>query len=115
MAEIITGQRRTYGYVAPPGAAGWDSINEALDISPALDMLRPVDVPLLTLIGRASLRDPVDQVKHEWYEDEYRLMSAVGSATITAGALTSITVTPTGAGNAFRGTNGATGGAYAAT
>jgi hypothetical protein len=74
----ITTTRLTYGYA--PGTAGWDSSNEALDISGALDILRPVDVPLLSLIGRDSLRDPCTQVKHEWTEDEYRGMSTVMTA-----------------------------------
>lgn len=72
----ITGQRQTYGYNPADAGATWDSENEALDISSALDILRPVDVPLLTLIGRDSLRDPAVQVKHEWLEDEYRGMTA---------------------------------------
>jgi hypothetical protein len=73
----IGGQRVTYGYDA--SATAWDAQNEALDVSPMLDILRPVDVPLLTLIGRASL-DDCESVKHEWLEDEYR-----GLTTVTAG------------------------------
>jgi hypothetical protein len=73
----IGGMRKTYGYDA--SATTWDAQNEALDVSPMLDILRPVDVPLLTLIGRNSL-DDVTSVKHEWLEDEYR-----GMTTVTAG------------------------------
>ena len=70
----IGGQRVTYGYDA--SATSWDAQNEALDVSSMLDILRPVDVPLLTLIGRNSLTD-CESVKHEWLEDEYRGMTTV--------------------------------------
>jgi len=70
----IGGQRLTYGHAA--AGTVYDSYNEKLDISPMLDILRPVDVPLLTLIGRNSLAD-CKQVKHEWMEDEYRGMTTV--------------------------------------
>lgn len=59
---VITGQRFTYS----------DSVNEAIDISSALDKLSPTDVPLLLRIGRDSLRDPCTAVKHEWLEDTIR-------------------------------------------
>ena len=74
---VITGQRLTYVYAA--ANAIYDAENEALDISSALDILRPVDVPLLSLIGRSSLETPCVQVKHEWLEDEYRGMSTVST------------------------------------
>lgn len=99
----IGGQRKTYGYDA--SATTWDAQNEALDVSPMLDILRPVDVPLLTLIGRNSLTD-VDNVKHEWLEDEYR-----GMTTVTAGlnnTTNPVTVTLTTAAHAayFRAAGG---------
>ncbi len=105
MAQILQGQRQTYGY--QPGQAGWDSENEALDISSALDILRPVDVPLLTLIGRDSLRDPAVQVKHEWLEDEYRPQTAIGDLS-DVGPADPIAVTLASAADvgAFRGTGG---------
>jgi hypothetical protein len=59
---VIQGQRFTYS----------DSVNEAIDMSSALDILRPTDVPLLSYVGRDSLRDPVTNVKHEWLEDDLR-------------------------------------------
>jgi hypothetical protein len=59
---VITGQRFTYS----------DTVNEAIDMSSALDVLRPTDVPLLSYIGRDSLRDPVQNTKHEWLEDDLR-------------------------------------------
>lgn len=59
---VVTGQRATYT----------DSANEAIDMSAALDLLHPTDVPLLKLIGRDSLRDPVRNTKHEWLEDALR-------------------------------------------
>lgn len=64
---IIVGQRFTYS----------DTVNEKIDISSALDSLRATDVPLLTLIGRDSLRDPAVAVKHEWLE--YDLRGQVGN------------------------------------
>lgn len=99
----IGGQRVTYGYDA--SATTWDAQNEALDVSAMLDILRPVDVPLLTLIGRNSLKD-CDQVKHEWLEDEYR-----GMTTVTAGlnnTTNPVTVTLTTAAHTsyFRATGG---------
>lgn len=66
--------QHTYGY--DNSATSYDGSNEALDISAVLDTLDPTDVPLLTLIGRDSLRDPCVQVKHEWLEDEIRGMSS---------------------------------------
>ena len=59
---VISGQRFTYS----------DTVNEAIDMSSALDILRPTDVPLLSYVGRDSLRDPVTSVKHEWLEDDLR-------------------------------------------
>lgn len=59
---VIAGQRFTYS----------DSVNEAIDISSALDKLKPVDTPLLLRIGRDSLRDGCTAVKHEWLEDTVR-------------------------------------------
>ena len=103
MATITT-QRVTYGY--DPTVGGYDSVNEALDISSMLDILRPVDVPLLTLIGKSSLLNPARQVKHEWMEDEYR-----GQSTVTAGLNNTtdpVSVTLTTAAHAafFRGSGG---------
>lgn len=59
---VISGQRFTYS----------DTVNEAIDISSALDKLKPVDTPLLLRIGRDSLRDGASAVKHEWLEDTVR-------------------------------------------
>lgn len=59
---VIAGQRFTYS----------DTVNEAIDISSALDKLKPVDTPLLLRIGRSSLRDEATAVKHEWLEDTIR-------------------------------------------
>lgn len=59
---VIQGQRFTYS----------DTVNEAIDISSALDKLKPVDTPLLLRIGRDSLREPATAVKHEWLEDTIR-------------------------------------------
>lgn len=59
---VITGQRFTYS----------DSVNEAIDMSSALDKLHPTDTPLLLRIGKDSLRDACTAVKHEWLEDDVR-------------------------------------------
>jgi hypothetical protein len=60
---VITGTRYTYS----------DSVNEAIDMSSALDLLHPSDTPLLLKIGKSSLRDgPAMNTKHEWLEDELR-------------------------------------------
>jgi hypothetical protein len=68
---VISGARYTWS----------DSVNEKIDMSSALDILRPTDTPLLKLIGRDSLRDACTAVKHEWLEDEVRgLASAVKSS-----------------------------------
>lgn len=81
---VIEGQRFTYS----------DSVNEAIDISSALDKLKPVDTPLLLRIGRDSLRDECVAVKHEWLEDDVRGTTstvqnnplAVGGATLNVAA-----------------------------
>jgi len=66
-----------------------DTTNEKRNISEAIQLLSPVDVPLLQRIGYQSLHFPCDQVKHEWMEDEltpsqWTLLSAytAGSATM---------------------------------
>lgn len=74
MATIVTGALPAYGF--DQSATTWDGANEALDISGVLDTLKATDVPLLTLIGKDSLRDGCTQVKHEWLEDEIRGLSA---------------------------------------
>ena len=76
---VIQGQRFTYS----------DTVNEAIDMSNALDILRPTDVPLLSYIGRDSLRDPVIAVKHEWLEDDLR-----GQTTNDVGATLNNTTDP---------------------
>lgn len=76
---VITGQRFTYS----------DSVNEAIDISSALDKLKPVDTPLLLRIGKDSLRDAATATKHEWLEDDVRgTTSAVVDNPLLIGAVT---------------------------
>lgn len=99
----IGGMRKTYGYDA--SATAWDAQNEALDVSPMLDILRPVDVPLLTLIGRNSLED-VDNVKHEWLEDEYRGMTTVSSGLNNTTNPVTVTLTTAAHAAYFRATGG---------
>jgi len=88
---VIQGQRFTYS----------DTVNEAIDISSALDKLSPTDTPLLLRIGKDSLRDPCTAVKHEWLEDDVRgTTSAVTDNPLSSGA-TTLNVT-TGDGVKFR-------------
>lgn len=64
---VIQGYRQGFGYGVASGNN--DAQNEALDISSMLDILRPTQVPLLSMVGRDSLRKSCTQVKHEWLED----------------------------------------------
>lgn len=88
---VITGQRFTYS----------DSVNEAIDISSALDKLKPIDTPLLLRIGRDSLRDSCTAVKHEWLEDDVRGTTSLVTNNPLAVAGTTLNVT-TGDGVKFR-------------
>lgn len=101
---VIGGQRVTYGYA--PGGTGYDAENEALDISSMLDILRPVDVPLLSLIGRSSLENSCTQVKHEWLEDEYRGQSTVSSGLNNTTDPVTVTLTTAAHAAYFRETGG---------
>ena len=47
-----------------------DETNIIKDVSEAIDFLSPWDTPFLDLIGRDSLSDAAEQVKHEWLEDQ---------------------------------------------
>jgi hypothetical protein len=76
---VIAGTRLTYS----------DSVNEAIDISSALDKLKPVDTPLLLRVGRDSLRDECTATKHEWLEDTIR-----GTTTNDVGATFNNTTDP---------------------
>lgn len=88
---VISGTRFTYS----------DTVNEAIDISSALDKLSPTDTPLLLRIGKDSLRDPCVAVKHEWLEDDVRgTTSLVTDNPLLVGAAT-LNVT-TGDGTKFR-------------
>jgi hypothetical protein len=64
---VIQGQRFTWS----------DSVNEKIDMSSALDILKPTDVPLLTLIGKDSLRDGCTSTKHQWLEEDFRGQTTV--------------------------------------
>lgn len=88
---VITGQRFTYS----------DSVNEAIDISSALDKLNPTDTPLLLRIGKDSLRDPCTAVKHEWLEDDVRGTTTLVTNNPLAQAGVTLNVT-TGDGVKFR-------------
>jgi hypothetical protein len=85
---VVTGTR--YGFT--------DTANIAIDMSDTLGMISPSDVPLLSLIGKDSLKSPCVATKHEWLEDELRPLDtaiatqgefsgtgAVSTSTVTAG------------------------------
>lgn len=67
-----------------------DVTNIRINISDVIDLLSPSDTPMLTLIGRNSLRFPCDQIKHEWLEDELkpRVTTLDGAYTAGSGTLT---------------------------
>jgi hypothetical protein len=96
-------QRQTFGYGVVSGAN--DPELEARDLSSFLDVLHPNHFPLLKWVGRESLRDPVRQVKHEWFEETYRgLSTTTTSANLnnTTPGVAALAVT-TGEGLKFRG------------
>lgn len=74
---MISGQRITYGY--DNTATTYDGANEALDISGALATLDPFHHPLLNALGYDGAT--VEQVKHEWLEDEVAGLSATSTDT----------------------------------
>ena len=76
-----------------------DTTNIKYNISSVIDQLSPTDVPLLTRIGRDSLKFPCDQVKHEWLEDELNPRETTLDGAYTAGSGT-LTVA-SGAGKYF--------------
>lgn len=88
---VITGQRFTYS----------DQVNEKIDMSSALDKLKPTDTPLLLRIGRDSTRDDVTAVKHEWQEDDVRGTTSLVTNNPLAAAAVTLGVT-TGDGVKFR-------------
>ena len=90
---VITGTRYTYS----------DTVNEAIDMSSALDLLHPSDTPLLLKVGKDSLRDPVTAVKHEWLEDALRGQTTHDSGGTFNNTTDPVTVTiTTGDGTKFR-------------
>lgn len=88
---VISGTRFTYS----------DTVNEAIDISSALDKLSPTDTPLLLRIGKDSLRDPCVAVKHEWLEDDIRGTTSLVTDNPLSNVATTLNVT-TGDGTKFR-------------
>lgn len=49
-----------------------DTANNAIDIADTLDMLDTTDVPLLSRVGKDSMRKQVVALKHEWLEGAMR-------------------------------------------
>lgn len=77
-----------------------DSVNEAIDMSSALDLLHPSDTPLLLRVGKDSLRDKCTGVKHEWLEDALRGQTSAVNGTSFNNTTDPVTVTiATGDGN----------------
>lgn len=62
-----------------------DETNVIRDVSDAIDFLSPWEVPFLDMIGRDSLSNPAEQVKHEWLEDELAGRSGTLLTAYTAG------------------------------
>lgn len=73
-----------------------DTTNIRLNISEVIDFLSPTDTPLLTRIGKSSLKFPCDQVKHEWLEDELKPRQTTLAAAYTAGSGTLTVATDAG-------------------
>lgn len=67
-----------------------DITNIKYDISEVIDFLSPTEAPLLTLIGKDSLKFPCTQVKHEWLSDQLtpRQTTLDGAYTAGSGTLT---------------------------
>lgn len=70
-----------------------DTTNIKFDISEAIDMMDPFEVPFLDMVGRDSLKNPCTQVKHEWLEDYLNPRAGtlgaayvLGSGTLQVGA-----------------------------
>jgi hypothetical protein len=80
-----------------------DSANVGIDMSDTLSMLKPSDVPILSLIGKSGLT--ATELKHEWLEDALRPLD---STVVTLGELGGVTdpaddvVCTTGHGAYFR-------------
>ncbi len=91
---VVTGQRFTYT----------DTANEAIDMSSALDILRPTETPLLKLVGKDSLRGgPAKNTKHEWLEDDLRGQTTNAITTQLSNTTDPVTATiTTGDGVKFR-------------
>lgn len=75
-----------------------DASNQKIDMSDTLGMISPFEVPLLSIIGKSSLKSPCIATKHEWLEaalrpldtaiatqGEFSGTGAVSTATVTAG------------------------------
>ena len=63
-----------------------DETNIIRDVSNVIDFLSPWDTPFLDMVGRDSLREPAEQVKHEWLEDQLIGRAGTLAAAYTAGA-----------------------------
>ena len=102
-AGATTTQRTSFGYGVSSGAN--DAELEARDISSMLDVLHPNHAPLLTMIGRDSLRDSATQVKHEWLEETIRGLSTTTTDTDLNNTSTGVVVltVSTAEGFKFRG------------
>lgn len=63
-----------------------DETNIIRDVSDTIDFLSPWDVPFLDLIGKDSLSEACEQVKHEWLEDQLTGRSGTLATGYTAGS-----------------------------
>ena len=63
-----------------------DDTNIIRDVSDVIDFLSPWDTPFLDMVGKDSLRDECEQVKHEWLEDELEGRSGTLLSAYVAGS-----------------------------
>lgn len=65
---------------------GSDTTNIRLDVSDVIDQLSPDETPMLDWAGQNSLKNPCEQLLHEWLEDELRPRAGTLAAAYTAGS-----------------------------
>lgn len=63
-----------------------DTTNIKIDISEVIDQLSPYDTPIMSVVGKDSLKSPCEQILHEWLEDELRPRSGTLGAAYTVGS-----------------------------
>ena len=74
-----------------------DQTNIKIDISEAIDQLTPEETPLISVVGKSSLKFPCEQIKHEWMTDELRPRAGTLGAAYVSGSGTMQLATGEGA------------------